>query len=208
MPAFGRNKQFKRAVEGPAVLLFSPVQRDLGYAAVFACTCTNRVKREECHPERSFRIRCARILGATNNSSAQSKDLRVSVPQALPPSFGKLTRCAYPPIMRERWYYVYIVASRTHALYIGVTGRIEQRISEHKNKAFQGFTADYNCNRLVYYERYDNPGQAIAREKQLKGWSRPKKLALIQKMNSTWIDLSEEWGRPIPLFAESHRQKA
>ena len=147
-------------------------------------------------------------LGATNNSSAQSKDLRLSVPQALPPSFGKLTRCAYPPIMRERWYYVYIVASRTHALYIGVTGRIEPRIREHKNKIFEGFAADYNCNRLVYYECYDNPGQAIAREKQLKGWSRAKKLALIQKMNPTWIDLSEEWGKPIQPFTERSHQNA
>ena len=82
--------------------------------------------------------------------------------------------------MRERWYYVYIVASRTHALYIGVTGRIEPRIREHKNKIFEGFAADYNCNRLVYHECYDNPGSAIAREKQLKGWSRAKKLALIE----------------------------
>jgi putative endonuclease len=98
--------------------------------------------------------------------------------------------------MRDRRYYAYIVASRTHALYIGVTGRIEQRIREHREKAFEGFTADYNCNRLVYYERYSTPGPAIAREKQLKGWSRAKKLALIKTMNPTWIDLSEQWGKP------------
>jgi putative endonuclease len=100
--------------------------------------------------------------------------------------------------MQERSYYVYIVASRTRALYIGVTSKIEQRISQHKNKTFEGFTADYNCNRLIYYDSHDNPGQAIAREKQLKGWSRAKKLALIQKMNPTWIDFSEEWGTTTP----------
>jgi putative endonuclease len=85
--------------------------------------------------------------------------------------------------MRERTYYTYIVASRTHVLYIGVTGAIERRMLQHKNKSFDGFTADYNCNRLVWFERYGDPRAAIAREKQLKGWRRAKKLALIEKMN-------------------------
>lgn len=104
--------------------------------------------------------------------------------------------------MRERTYYTYIVASRTHVLYIGVTGAIERRMLQHKNKSFDGFTADYNCNRLVWFERYGDPRAAIAREKQLKGWRRAKKLALIEKMNPTWIDLSEGWGKPLqPLSA-------
>jgi putative endonuclease len=115
-------------------------------------------------------------------------------------SFAAMKSTRYARDMRDLWYYVYIVASRTHALYIGVTGRIEQRIREHKEKAFEGFTANYNCNRLVYYERYSTPGRAIAREKQLKGRSRAKKLALIKTTNPTWIDLSEEWGKPIQLF--------
>jgi putative endonuclease len=109
--------------------------------------------------------------------------------------------------MRERWSYVYITASRTHVLCIGVTGRIEHRIRDHKNKIFEGFTADYNCNRLVWCECYDNPNRAIGREKQLKGWSRSKKLALIQKMNPTWIDLSEDWGRPIKLLTPAFQPK-
>ncbi|HEX4007442.1 MAG TPA: GIY-YIG nuclease family protein [Acidobacteriaceae bacterium] len=96
--------------------------------------------------------------------------------------------------------YVYIVASRTRALYIGVTSNLEVRVQQHRDKLFEGFTADYNCNRLVYYERFTTPNRAIAREKQLKGWSRAKKLALIQKMNPAWIDLSEEWGQPIEPF--------
>jgi putative endonuclease len=102
--------------------------------------------------------------------------------------------------MQERRFYVYITASRTHVLYIGVTSNIENRALQHKNKVFKGFTADYNCNRLVYYERFSRPGCAIAREKQLKGWSRSKKLALIKTMNPTWIDLSEQWGKPIRPF--------
>jgi len=101
--------------------------------------------------------------------------------------------------MRERWYYTYIVASRTHVLYIGVTGRIEARVSEHKTKYFPGFTADYNCCRLVWYERYASPARAIAREKQIKGWTRAKKIALIERMNPTWIDLSEDWGKELRL---------
>jgi putative endonuclease len=99
--------------------------------------------------------------------------------------------------MRERWYYTYIVASRTHVLYTGVTGRIEARVAEHKSKALSGFTSDYNCCRLVWYECYDNPASAIAREKQIKGWIRAKKIALIERMNPTWLDLSENWGKEL-----------
>jgi putative endonuclease len=101
--------------------------------------------------------------------------------------------------MQERWFYVYIISSRTRVLYIGMTSNLENRVFQHKTKFFEGFTADYNCCRLVYYERYASPTSAIAREKQLKGWTRAKKLALIRKMNPTWIDLSEEWGKPLQL---------
>jgi putative endonuclease len=99
--------------------------------------------------------------------------------------------------MQERWYYTYIVASRTHVLYIGVTSNLEVRVLQHRNKTFGGFTADYNGNRLVWYACYDDVRRAIAREKQLKGWTRSKKIALIEKMNPTWADLSEEWGKPL-----------
>jgi putative endonuclease len=109
--------------------------------------------------------------------------------------------------MQERWFYAYIVASRTCVLYIGVTSNLENRVSQHKIKFFEGFTADYNCCRLVYYERYASPTSAIAREKQLKGWTRAKKLALIRKMNPTWIDLSEEWGNPCNQSLPRHRKK-
>jgi putative endonuclease len=99
--------------------------------------------------------------------------------------------------MPHRSYYTYITASRTRVLYIGITSNIEQRMLQHKRGAFAGFTANYHCNRLVWFERYATPGEAIAREKQLKGWIRSKKLYLINQTNPAWIDLGEDWGKPI-----------
>ena len=89
--------------------------------------------------------------------------------------------------------YAYIVTSRSHTLYIGMTGGLRKRVFEHKRKLYEGFSATYNCNRLVWFETYVDPSNAIAREKQLKGWRREKKIALITKTNPTWIDLSEKW---------------
>ena len=95
--------------------------------------------------------------------------------------------------MDERIYSTYIVASRSHTLYIGVSGNLLKRVFEHKQRKHAGFSAKYNCNRLVWFERFTGPEGAIAREKQLKGWSRVKKIALIERDNSTWNDLSEGW---------------
>ena len=78
-------------------------------------------------------------------------------------------------------------------LYIGVTGNLQWRVYEHKNKLVKGFTSKYNVNKLVYYEEFDNPYNAILREKQLKGGSRIKKIKLVEGMNKEWIDLSSEW---------------
>jgi putative endonuclease len=88
-------------------------------------------------------------------------------------------------------YYVYVLASRSRNLYIGVTGDLDRRIFEHKNKLVRGFTSQYNIHRLVYYEVYGNVTSAIAREKELKGWRREKKIALVERENPTWDDLSE-----------------
>ena len=96
---------------------------------------------------------------------------------------------------REHHYYVYIVASRTHVLYGGMTNDLERRIAQHKSGSLPGFTETYNCNRLVLFERYQYVNNAIKREKQIKGWTRAKKLALIEEINPTWADLSEEWGK-------------
>jgi putative endonuclease len=95
----------------------------------------------------------------------------------------------------SRFYYTYIVASRSPVIYVGVTGDLERRAAEHKEGCCGGFTAAYSRDRLVWFERYSSPGAAIAREKQLKGWLRAKKVALIQMVNPSWDDLSADWGR-------------
>ncbi len=78
-------------------------------------------------------------------------------------------------------------------MYIGVTSNLERRIYEHLNKITGGFTAKYNVNKLVYYEYTDGVEGAILREKQLKGWTRQKKNALVESTNPEWKDLSIEW---------------
>lgn len=85
------------------------------------------------------------------------------------------------------------MANRTRMVYIGVTNSLERRVWEHKNKFTPGFTSKYNLNRLVYYELYSDIRGAIAREKQMKGWLRKKKIALIESENPKWNDLSEDW---------------
>ena len=95
--------------------------------------------------------------------------------------------------MDERTYSTYIVASRSHTLYIGVTGNLHKRIFEHKWREHDGFTERYHCDRLVWFENFQEVAQAIAREKQLKGWRRDKKIALIEKTNPAWTDLSRDW---------------
>ena len=94
--------------------------------------------------------------------------------------------------------YVYILASKGKRLYIGITTHLEHRIRQHKTKADpQCFTARYNIDQLVYFERHPLILAAIAREKQLKGWLRIRKVALIVEHNPTWKDLSLEWGQPV-----------
>ena len=91
-------------------------------------------------------------------------------------------------------YYVYILTNKTHSvLYIGVTSDLERRLYEHKNKLVKGFTSRYNLEKLVFIEQTTDAAAAIAREKQLKGWLRKKKDALIAEQNPKWHDLSEDW---------------
>jgi putative endonuclease len=90
-------------------------------------------------------------------------------------------------------YYVYIVTNRSHTLYTGVTNDLPRRVYEHKQKLVEGFTQKYNISQLVYYETTSEVRSAIAREKQIKGWLRSKKIALIESMNPKWEDLSEGW---------------
>jgi putative endonuclease len=100
-------------------------------------------------------------------------------------------------------YWTYIVASCSGTLYIGMTNNIERRAWEHKNGQFEGFAREYHCERLVYYEAFGNVLDAIAREKQLKGWRRSKKIALIESQNPRWEDLAEKWGWQMALPGES-----
>ncbi len=97
------------------------------------------------------------------------------------------------PFMHESSYCTCIMASRSHTLYIGVTGDLHKRVFHHKWKEQDGFTARYNCDRLVWFERHGDINRAIAREKELKGWRRAKKIALIESVNPIWTDLSRDW---------------
>ena len=90
-------------------------------------------------------------------------------------------------------FYVYILASRRNGtLYVGMTSNLIQRIWQHKEKLVDGFTKKYSITKLVYYDVTESMESAIAREKQIKGWTRAKKLVLIEGRNPEWRDLSDE----------------
>jgi putative endonuclease len=91
---------------------------------------------------------------------------------------------------RDHQYFVYILASRSLTLYIGVTNNLTARAREHREGRDNGFTARYNITRLVYFERFGDIHNAIAREKHLKHFTRAEKLDLITKSNPHWLDLS------------------
>jgi putative endonuclease len=91
-------------------------------------------------------------------------------------------------------YYVYLLTNKHNTvLYTGVTNDLERRIYEHKHRIFEGFTKQYNLTKVVYYEYFEHIEQAIAREKEIKGWKRSRKNTLVESMNPDWNDLSEEW---------------
>jgi len=85
------------------------------------------------------------------------------------------------------------MSNKSKAIYTGVTNNLSRRVSEHKNKLYEGFTSRYNITRLVYYEGTNNVHLAIQREKQIKGWLRSKKIELVETTNPRWTDLSREW---------------
>ncbi len=97
-----------------------------------------------------------------------------------------------------RQYYVYIMASYRGTLYTGVTNDLIRSVYEHRNQLTGGFTSKYNVSKLVYYEITEDVASAIAREKQIKGWRRSKKIALIEAMNPYWVDLAEGWYEAPP----------
>jgi putative endonuclease len=93
----------------------------------------------------------------------------------------------------ERVYYIYILASETGTLYVGVTNDIEGRMHQHKSAQVKGFTQKYKVKKLLYYEEFDDIYLAIAREKEIKKWRREKKVALFEQSNPGWVDLSKDW---------------
>jgi putative endonuclease len=112
--------------------------------------------------------------------------------------------------MRQpKQFYVYIMTNRprSHVLYVGVTGDLTRRVFQHKNKLVNGFTSRYNLTRLAYCECFFYPDAAIAREKEIKGWRRSKKIKLIESMNANWDDLAERWSEVYkPTMTSDPRQ--
>jgi putative endonuclease len=88
-------------------------------------------------------------------------------------------------------FYVYMMTNRSRVvLYTGITNSLMRRVSQHQNSEIKGFTKTYKVDRLIYYERFNDPRDAIAREKEIKGWRREKKNALVERMNPKWADLT------------------
>jgi putative endonuclease len=95
--------------------------------------------------------------------------------------------------MRDYDFWIYIVTNRNDSvLYIGITNSLSRRVWEHRNGTAANFSAAYQCKKLIYYEHYSNVHEALARESQLKKWSRAKKVALINRLNPSWFDLGAD----------------
>jgi putative endonuclease len=99
-------------------------------------------------------------------------------------------------VPEERRYSVYIMSNPSRTLYTGMTNSLRRRIREHKLKLTPGFAAKYNITRLVHFESFEDVRNAIEREKQIKAWTRAKRVALVESTNPKWNDLSREWDQP------------
>ena|SRR5439155_14882369 len=95
--------------------------------------------------------------------------------------------------MNSRSYFIYLMANESRTIYVGMTNSLLHRVFQHKTKQIEGFTKRYNMTKLVHWEETLDVRVAIRREKEIKGWLRAKKVALIEKHNPTWKDLAEEW---------------
>ena len=151
-----------------------------------------------CHPERARRaLRCfwrsvVRVEGPSVPAQIGTITLITTIflVASVVPSRHHSVLPARPPFSG----YVYILQSVSRrVLYIGITSDLHHRVSQHKNDLIDGFTKQYRCHRLVYFEEFPYIKAAIAREKQLKGWTRAKKEALITKKNPHWVDLAADW---------------
>ena len=103
----------------------------------------------------------------------------------------------------KKAYHVYILSNTAKMLYVGVTADLHRRMFEHKKKLVPGYSNQYNLHRLVYWEEFGNICDAIAREKEIKGWVRSKKVALIRSVNPNWKDLAEDRFR-LPVAERCH----
>lgn len=91
-------------------------------------------------------------------------------------------------------YYIYILTNKTNSvMYVGITNDLYRRLKEHKSETIEGFTKEYHIHKLVYFEECPTINEAIAREKQIKGWRRSKKNALVESKNPNW----EDWGSTL-----------
>jgi putative endonuclease len=99
--------------------------------------------------------------------------------------------------VQPKTFWVYIMTNRSKTLYIGVTGNLERRMYEHRKGLIPGFASRYLITRLIHAEPFADARQAIGREKELKGWRRERKLALVEESNPEWHDLAEEWFGPV-----------
>jgi putative endonuclease len=98
----------------------------------------------------------------------------------------------------EKNYHVYLLSSRSHVLYTGLTNDLMFRVAQHRDGRVSSFTAKYRVHRLVYFETFHDARAAIAREKQIKSWTRDKRGELIRAVNPTWLDLAADWFPPYP----------
>jgi putative endonuclease len=106
-----------------------------------------------------------------------------------------------------RRYYVYMLASKSPVLYVGVTGALMLRVLRHKTGRGGAFTQKYRVTRLVWCQRFEWVGNAIARETEIKAWRREKKIELIVENNPTWEDLAADWGEPVGFRCVSPAEK-
>jgi putative endonuclease len=107
--------------------------------------------------------------------------------------------------MPKGW--VYILVGGTGTLYTGVTSKLYQRVLQHKRGIKSGFASKYHCDRLAYFEECADIRSAIAREKTIKGWTRAKKIALIESLNPNWKDLAKDWGSQMLVPGQSMREE-
>ncbi len=140
---------------------------------------------------KTYHRECNIAIGCINHTNKLSSRPERFIPEGNEMRSGGT--CCWEPLMKDHCYSVYIVASKSRVIYVGMTNNLHRRMFEHKNDKIEGFTRRYHCHRLVYFESFDDVNNAIDREKQLKRWNRAKKVWLIKRRNPMWEDLAAEW---------------